>query len=324
MGRMDGKVAVIFGTGPNIGGTIAHFMAREGAKVVVNDVVPSAAEETLEFLTSRGYEAIAVPGDAREEPDVKHVFDEAVKRFGYVTTCVNSAVQMYRSPVTEIEVDKWNWQMASIQTAGMLTTKHAARAMLAQNIRGCIILMLSTAAHWGEANHAAYCTAKAGLMNFSRAAAMDLAYAGIRVNTVTPYAMEHNLWSMMRDEITVDAGTPERTRYSYSRDDILKVVPLARFPRASDIAWTTLFLASDEASFLTGVDIPVDGGTSVKYPSWRPGDYTGISIQEYVKDLNVTRFGEPIANFEDYVRETKGSSMSSTVVEWSDKNDPAP
>ncbi len=121
---------------------------------------------------------------------------------------------------------------------------------------------------------------------------MDLAHDQIRVNTITPCAMEHNLWTIMRDEIFDPDFKPPKTRSYYSRDDFLKMIPLERFPRASDIAWAAVFLASDEASFLTGIDIPVDGGLRYKYPSWRPGDHTGVNIADYARRIRVTRYGE--------------------------------
>jgi NAD(P)-dependent dehydrogenase (short-subunit alcohol dehydrogenase family) len=165
--------------------------------------------------------------------------------------------------------------------------------MIARNIGGSIIHLLSTAAHFGEASGAAYTAAKAALLNLSRSAAMDLAYAGIRVNTITPCAMEHQLWTNMRAEIFDPGFVPPKSRSFYSRDDYLKMIPLARFPRASDLAWAAVFLASDESSFLTGVDIPVDGGLRFKYPTWRPGDFDGVTIEKYAHAIERTEYGEP-------------------------------
>jgi NAD(P)-dependent dehydrogenase (short-subunit alcohol dehydrogenase family) len=155
--------------------------------------------------------------------------------------------------------------------------------MLERGRTGCLIHLLSTAAHFGEAAGVAYTSAKAGLLNLARSAAMDLAHAGIRVNTITPCALEHQLWTNMRDEVT--KGSPSRTRSFYSRDDFLKMIPLQRFPRATDLGYAAVYLASDEAEFLTGVDIPVDGGLRFKYPTWRPGDFTGTNIQDYLATL---------------------------------------
>ena len=121
---------------------------------------------------------------------------------------------------------------------------------------------------------------------------MDLASAGIRVNTITPCAMEHQLWTKMGKEVREGVFERKKDRPQYSRDAFLKSIPLGRFPRASDLAWATVFLASDEASFITGVDLPVDGGLRVKYPAWTPGDATGISIVDYARDLQNTEYGE--------------------------------
>jgi NAD(P)-dependent dehydrogenase (short-subunit alcohol dehydrogenase family) len=204
----------------------------------------------------------------------------------------NASGTIHWSPVTEMDVAKWRECLLSYPTAGMLTTKHAARAMIAGGRRGSIIHLLSTAAHFGEASGAAYTAAKGALLNFSRSAAMDLAHDGIRVNTITPCGMEHNLWTHMHEEVTDPDFVPPRTRSFYSRDDFLKMIPLERFPRASDIAWAAVFLASDESSFVTGVDLPVDGGLRFKYPAWRPGDFTGVNIKDYARDLRITRYGE--------------------------------
>src|SRR5262249_48332089 len=105
--------------------------------------------------------------------------------------------------------------------------------------------------------------------------------------------MEHQLWTHMRKEIADKTFVLQKDRPHYSRDDFLKSIPLGRFPRAADLAWAAVFLASDESSFLTGVDIPVDGGLRVKYPAWRPGDKTGINIGDYGRTIEKTEFGEP-------------------------------
>ena len=121
---------------------------------------------------------------------------------------------------------------------------------------------------------------------------MDLAPYGIRVNTITPCAMEHQLWTHMKVEIEDEKFVLRKDRPHYSRDDFLKSIPLGRFPRASDLAWAAVFLASDESSFLTGIDIPVDGGLRFKYPAWRPGDQSGINIADYVRSIARTEYGE--------------------------------
>jgi NAD(P)-dependent dehydrogenase (short-subunit alcohol dehydrogenase family) len=292
MNRLDDKVALLFGAGPNIGGTIAHFLAREGARVAVADIDRNVAVETAEFLKSRGYDALPLAGNAVVEADVAQIVAQTIERYGRIDCAVNMAGKVHWSSVLDMEVADWNEAVLSFPTAGMLTTKHVGKAMVASGTRGSIIHLLSTAAHFGQPAGGAYCAAKAALLNLSRCAAMDLAQHGIRVNTITPCAMEHQLWTYMREEITEEKFTLRKDMPHYSRDDFLKSIPLGRFPRASDLASVAVFLASDEASFLTGVDIPVDGGLRFKYPAWRPGDQTGVNIADYVRSIRRTEYGE--------------------------------
>jgi NAD(P)-dependent dehydrogenase (short-subunit alcohol dehydrogenase family) len=292
MNRLDGKVAIVFGAGPNIGGTIAHFLAREGAKLAVSDLDPQAAADTVAFIRARGGEAIALAGNAVVDGDVRHIVAETVRAYGHVDIAVNMAGKVHWSPILEMDLAAWSEALASFPTAGLLTTKHVAKAMIEQGRRGSIIHLLSTAAHFGEASGAAYTASKAALLNLARSAAMDLAHDGIRVNTITPCAMEHQLWTGMRNEVLDPDFVPPRSRSFYSRDDYLKMIPLERFPRAADLAWAAVFLASDETSFLTGIDIPVDGGLRYKYPTWRPGDFTGVNISDYAKAVRISRYGE--------------------------------
>lgn len=299
MNRLDGKVAIVFGAGPNIGGTIAHFLAREGARVAVSDIDAKAAAATVEFLVAHGYDAIALTGNACEEADVARMVAECVGRYGQVDCAVNMAGKVHWSSVLDMELKDWREAVLSFPTAGLLTTKHVARAMIAGGRRGSIIHLLSTAAHFGQPAGAAYCAAKAALLNLARCAAMDLAHHGIRVNTITPCAMEHQLWTEMREEIEDEKFILQKHRPQYSRDDFLKSIPLERFPRASDLGWAAVYLASDEAGFLTGVDIPVDGGLRFKYPAWRPGDQTGVNIADYARSIYRTEYGEDRGKLKD-------------------------
>lgn len=292
MGRLAGKVAVVFGAGPNIGGTIAHFLAREGARVAVADVKLDAAVSTVDFLCSRGLEGVALAGSATQEADVERIVAETVSRFGQLDIAVNMAGDVHWSSVLDMDVATFQAALASFPTAGLVTTKHAAKAMIAGGRQGSIVHILSTAAHFGQPQGAAYCGAKAALMNVARCAAMDLAHDGIRVNTLTPCGMEHQLWTKMGPEVRDGTFELKKNRPQYSRDQFLKSIPLERFPRASDIAHAAVFLASDEASFLTGVDIPVDGGLRFKYPAWMPGVATGVNIADYAANTRRTRYGE--------------------------------
>lgn len=293
MGRLEGKVALVFGAGPNIGGTIAHFLARENAEVVVADLSLSAAKETADFIKAKGLIAHPVEANATRAEDVDRAVQETLSRFGRIDIAVNMAGRVHWSHLLDMDLDDWNDAVLSFPTAGMLTTKYVARAMIEAGHGGSIIHLLSTAAHFGEAAGTAYTSSKAALLSFARSAAMDLAQYGIRVNTVTPCAMEHQLWTLMKDEVLDPDWVRPDSMSFYSRDDYLKMLPLQRFPRASDLAWATVFLASDESEIITGIDIPVDAGLRHKYPTWTPGAHTGVNIRDYAERTRVTRFGEP-------------------------------
>ena len=293
MNRLANKVAIVFGAGPNIGGTTAYFLAREGAKVVVSDISLSAAQETVDFIRAKGFEATATQGNATVEEDVRRIVDFTVETYGRVDVAVNMAGRVHWSHLLDMDMDDWKDSLLSFPTAGLLTTKYVAKAMIAGGHGGSIIHLLSTAAHFGEATGAAYTSSKAALLSFARSAALDLAHYGIRVNTVTPCAMEHQLWTLMREEVlNPEWKRPTDNMGFYSRDDYLKMLPLQRFPRASDLAWATVFLASDEAEIITGIDIPVDAGLRHKYPTWTPGDHTGVNIKDFAEQTYVTRYGE--------------------------------
>lgn len=299
MPRLQDKVAIIFGAGPNIGGTIAHYMAREGAAVLVSDVNRAAAEETVAFLKSRNLEAAAEQGDASSDTDVARIVATAKEKFGRVDVAFNMAGKVHWSPISEMDIDEWTSAITSFPTAGLLTTKYASKAM-ADSGGGSIIHLLSTAAHFGQPSGAAYCTAKAALLNFARSAAMELASQNIRVNTITPCAMEHQLWTKMKKEVVEGRFERVKNRPQYSREQFFNSIPLAGFPRASDIAWAAVFLASEEARFITGADIPVDGGLRFKYPSWQASE--GSAYQDYVDGLERTAYGEPIGKLLDKTR----------------------
>lgn len=285
MKRLDGKVAVVFGASENNGGAIAHFMAREGARICVSDYVSDTASTTCDFLRKRGFEAIAVDADATREDHVERVFVECIARYGRVDTLVNMAGKQVRFDILEIELDDWNRQLSSYLGSAVLTTKHAARAMSEQGNGGSIVHIASDAAHQGEPGNSGYSATKAAVVNFCRAAAAELGPRGIRVNTISPTYIEHNLWKYGIES--------SRTPLRATAEDFLRGIPLARFCRASDVAHAAVFLASEESAFITGCDIPLDGGARARYWAWSPGHVTNASVQEYARSAKRERYGEP-------------------------------
>ncbi|MGE0798124.1 MAG: SDR family NAD(P)-dependent oxidoreductase [Lautropia sp.] len=288
MGRMTGKVALVIGAGPNIGGTIAHRLASEGASVAICDLKAQAMAETVEFLRSRGFRASGFTADAANDEEVDRAVRSAEETFGAIDVMVNLAGRQRRFDLLDMTPEDWNEQMASFATAAAVTTKHAARAMLRGNVSGSIIHIASDAAHQGEPGNSGYSAAKAAVVNFARAAAAELACHRIRVNSISPTCMENNVFKYGR-------GDGVRTPRTVRIDDFYRGIPLGRLCRAIDVANAALFLASEESSFATGIDICLDGGARAKYWPWMPGDESGRSMDEYCETIARFRFGEPDA-----------------------------
>jgi NAD(P)-dependent dehydrogenase (short-subunit alcohol dehydrogenase family) len=289
-GRLQNKVALVFGASPYNGGTCAHFMAREGARLVVSDILPAMCAQTAAFLKQRGFDAIGLPGDASEEPAVAAIVAQAIEHYGRIDIMLNLAGTQYRHDVLEMNLFDWNRMLKGYLTAGMLTTKHVARAMVEKQTPGSIIHIISDAGHQGEAGNSAYSAAKAGLLNFSRAAAAEFGRYGIRVNTISPTFIDHLFSIYLPGRFNPRIHAP----YSLTADDFLQGIPLGRFCTAMDVANAAVFLASEEASFITGTDLALDGGARSKYWPWMPGKWSGITTEEYLAHTVRHRYGEPI------------------------------
>src|SRR5438477_10947020 len=171
--KLAGKVAIVTGTSPNIGGGIAGGLADEGAKVVCVDVVADNAQQCAAWITKRGGDALGVACDTTDESQVEAMVARARDAYGGVDILVNNAGILGGQSVLEMPLERWNRQLAVNLTGTFLCTKHVARVMVEGRRKGSIIVIASTAAHQGQAGNIAYCTSKSGLLNFARAAAMD-------------------------------------------------------------------------------------------------------------------------------------------------------
>ncbi|MBF6568861.1 MAG: SDR family oxidoreductase [Candidatus Binataceae bacterium] len=288
--RLDGKVAIVFGVSPNIGGTCAHFLARQGARLALCDVRREAAEEAAEFFRGRGFEAIVLVGDSSDEATAAGLVAQAVKHYGKIDIMLNLVGNQYRDEVLDFNLHDWERQLKGYLTGGMLTTKHVARSMQEHGVEGSIIHIISDAGHQGEPGNAGYSAAKGGLLNYARAAAMELARYRIRVNTVSPTFVDHLLWTYPLEWLNPRIHGPS----NLSADDFIQGIPLGRFCTATDIANAVVFLASDASAFLTGVDIPLDGGARTKYWPWSPGKWSGVNTDQYVAQMKVRKYGVPV------------------------------
>jgi len=263
--KLAGKVAIVTGTSPNIGGGIAQGLADEGAVVACVDLVPENALQCADWIKSRGGDALGIPCDVTDETQVAAMVARVRETYRGVDILVNNAGILGGLSVLDMPVERWTRQLGVNLTGTFLCTKHVGRLMVEQGRRGSIIVIASTAAHQGQPGNIAYCTSKSGLLNFARAAAMDLVKHGIRVNSLTPTATDVG----ESHDRAVEWGRPRPERRGRLLD-FAKMVPTGELPSPRHYARAAVFLASDDAEMITGFDLRVDAGAIAKYWPWIP------------------------------------------------------
>lgn len=266
MNRLEGKVAVVTGASPNIGGALARGLAAEGAKIVCTDLAEEVAAACVDRIVSAGGEAFSVAGDVTEEDHAQEVIDRARDRWGRVDILINNAVIFNQKGLLTMPLPEFRRQIDIIISGAFLFTRAAATAMIDARNGGSIINILSTAAWQGQPGNIGYSTAKSGMINFTRSAAMELAEHRIRVNGLTPTATQPADPEVAR---RAAAAVNQPSQWSM---DFTGQFPMGRLPTTEDYVGAAVFLASDDSAMVTGTNITIDGGATAKYWPWRPHD----------------------------------------------------
>jgi len=245
MRKLEGKVAVVTGASRGIGRAIALKLADEGAKVVVNYSGSQAkAEEVVAMIQENGGEAIAVQASVSQTEEVTALMDTAVKTFGSLDILVNNAGITRDNLLMRMKEDEWDDVLNTNLKGVFLCTKAVTRQMMKQRA-GRIINISSIVGVAGNAGQANYVAAKAGVIGLTKTTAKELASRNILVNAIAPGFIETEMTDQLPEEL---------------KQGMLTQIPLAKLGQPEDIAKAVAFLASDDANYMTGQTLNIDGG----------------------------------------------------------------
>ena len=254
MARFDGKVALVTGGASGIGAAIGQRLREDGARVVLADI----DGEGLARAAAADPDVATVSCDVTDSAAVEAAVAEAVRRFGRLDLAFAVAGSARFGTITDIAEQDWSFTVDVVLRGTFLTVRHAARAMRAAGNGGAMVIVSSLNAHVPLYGASSYAAAKAAGENFARNAALELAADGIRVNAVLPGLVQTPLTAPMLAVDSVHA-------------DFLARIPEHRAAQPAEIAGPCLYLASDDASYINGTSLVVDGGWEISnYPDTRP------------------------------------------------------
>jgi len=249
---LEGRVAIVTGAAQGIGRAIALGLASAGARVACVDLKREGYEDTAAQIRAQGSDAIGVSADVASESDTAEAVAATHARWGSLHVLVHGAAASDASgSVVEYSLADWN-HVVGVNFTGAFLMSKAAIPLIAKSGGGSVILIASQLARVGSARRAVYCAIKGGLLNLARAMAIDHASERIRVNTLSPGAIE-------TDRMLLRFGTMEAAREALGPLHLT-----GKLGQPEDIASAAIYLASDASSFVTGTDLLVDGGYTAR------------------------------------------------------------
>lgn len=243
--QLEGKVALVTGASRGIGKAIALMLAENGADIAVNFAGSTAAAEAVaDEIEKMGRKAILVQGDVSKADVCAEIVDKVVSELGHIDILVNNAGITRDTLLLRMKEEDWD-AVLNTNLKGVFNCTKAAVKYMAKQRSGSIVNISSVVALMGNAGQANYAAAKAGILGFTRSVAKEMAARGIRVNAVTPGFIKTDMTSVLSEKVVAAMEAS---------------IPLARLGEPEDIAKAVLFLVSDNAAYITGQTLHVDGG----------------------------------------------------------------
>jgi len=250
VGKLDGKIAIVTGAGQGIGRGIAEKLAAEGATVVVTDLNETTAKETAEAVNGVGTGAVGIWADVTSRESVEAMVAQVHRQFGRIDVLVNNAGWDKASPFVDSEPADWD-RVIAINLYGVLHTCQAVLPIMAGQGCGAVVNLGSDAGRVGSSGEAVYSAAKGGVIAFTKTIAREMARHRVNANVVCPGPTDTALFASMGGD------NPKL------REALTKAIPLRRLAQPADLANVVAFLASDEASYVTGQTVSVSGGLTM-------------------------------------------------------------
>lgn len=253
MSRFSGKHVLVTGGGSGIGRAIAVRLATEGAAVALSGRRPGPLEETAGMVGARGGRAVVAPGDLTDEADAARVVEHAVRGLGALDVLVNCAGTIRRGPLAgDVSAAQFDQQLADNLRSVFLVTRQALSHLAAGTGDRCIVSVASTNAHTPGRGVSGYVAGKSAVIAFTRAVAAEYAAVGVRANCVCPAT------------IRTAMAYADRPEFDEIAHELQALYPLGRLGEPDDVAAAVAYLASEDARWVTGVVLDVDGGLSIR------------------------------------------------------------
>jgi len=254
--RLKERVAIVTGGGRGIGRAVCVNMAKEGATIAIPDINLDAAKETVDMIKRDGGEAMALKVDVTRKPEVQTMVADALKAYRQIDVLVNNAGIDIKGAVTELEESTWD-EIMDLNLKGVFLCTQAVLPSMIERRCGRIINIASMAGKTGEPFTSPYCASKFGVIGFTQSVALEVGRHNISVNAVCPGPVETELIKQSVAQAAKLKGMgPEEFFQSFYIDP----TPLGRIARPLDVARAVIFLASDDAEFITGTTLNVSGG----------------------------------------------------------------